>query len=144
MDLQYQLMKALQDDRRRAAARDHLAAEARRARKAVRDHAAARGVTAGADEMAGVQLAGMKEQVPALRMIGLHKAFRETVAVDHVDLTVPSGSFFGLVGPNGAGKTTALLMAVGLLRPGRRAFGSSRRRCAGRPDARQTADGRPS
>lgn len=59
----------------------------------------------------------MKEQVPALRMIGLHKAFRETVAVDHVDLTVPSGSFFGLVGPNGAGKTTALLMAVGLLRP---------------------------
>jgi hypothetical protein len=44
--------------------------------------------------MAGVQLAGMKEQVPALRMMGLHQAFRETVAVDHVDLTVPSGSFF--------------------------------------------------
>jgi ABC-type branched-subunit amino acid transport system ATPase component len=55
--------------------------------------------------MAGVQLAGMKEQVPALRMMGLHKAFRGTVAVDHVDLTVTSGSFFGLVGPNGAGKT---------------------------------------
>ena len=92
MNLQYQLMKTLQDDRLRAAARDHLAAEARRARTAGRDHAAARGVTAGADEMAGVQLAGMKEQVPALRMIGLHKAFGETVAVDHVDLTVPSGS----------------------------------------------------
>ena len=117
MYLHYQLMKTLQDERLRAAARDQLAAEARRARTAGRDHAAARGVTAGADEMAGVQLAGMKEQVPALRMIGLHKAFRETVAVDHVDLTVPSGSFFGLVGPNGAGKTTALLMAVGLLRP---------------------------
>ena len=117
MYLHYQLMKTLQDERLRAAARDHLAAEARRARTAGRDHAAARGVTAGADGMAGVQLAGMKEQVPALRMIGLHKAFRETVAVDHVDLTVPSGSFFGLVGPNGAGKTTALLMAVGLLRP---------------------------
>lgn len=66
---------------------------------------------------AGVQLAGTKEQVPALRMIGLHKAFRATVAVDHVDLTVLPGSFFGLVGPNGAGKTTALSMAVGLLRP---------------------------
>jgi ABC-2 type transport system ATP-binding protein len=50
-------------------------------------------------------------------MIGLHKAFRATVAVDHVDLTVLPGSFFGLVGPNGAGKTTALSMAVGLLRP---------------------------
>jgi ABC-2 type transport system ATP-binding protein len=66
---------------------------------------------------AGVQLAGVEEQVPALRMIGLHKAFRETVAVDHVDLTVLSGSFFGLVGANGAGKTTAISMAVGLLRP---------------------------
>lgn len=60
----------------------------------------------------------MQEQVPALRLTGLYKAFRETVAVDHVDLTVPSGSFVGLVGPNGAGKTTALSMAVGLLRPG--------------------------
>lgn len=56
-------------------------------------------------------------QAPALRMIGLHKAFRDAVAVDHIDLTVPCGSFFGLVGPNGAGKTSALSMAVGLLRP---------------------------
>jgi hypothetical protein len=37
----YQLMKALQDERLRAAARGHLAAEARRARTAGRDHAAA-------------------------------------------------------------------------------------------------------
>ena len=48
MYLQSQLMKTLQDERLRAAARDHLAAEARRARKAGRDHAAARGVTARA------------------------------------------------------------------------------------------------
>jgi len=41
MYLQYQLMKTLRDDRLRAAARDHLAAEARRARTAGRDHAAA-------------------------------------------------------------------------------------------------------
>ncbi|WP_407924530.1 ABC transporter ATP-binding protein [Catellatospora vulcania] len=53
----------------------------------------------------------------ALRLTALHKAFGDTVAVDHVDLAVPQGSFFGLVGPNGAGKTTALSMAVGLLRP---------------------------
>ena len=38
---QYQLMKTLQDERLREAARDHLAAEARRARAAGRDHAAA-------------------------------------------------------------------------------------------------------
>jgi ABC-2 type transport system ATP-binding protein len=54
---------------------------------------------------------------PALEIAGLHKAFAETVAVQHVDLRVPAGSFFGLVGPNGAGKTTLLSMAVGLLRP---------------------------
>jgi energy-coupling factor transporter ATP-binding protein EcfA2 len=41
----------------------------------------------------------------------------DNVAVDHIDLAVPAGSFFGLVGPNGAGKTTSLSMAVGLLRP---------------------------
>jgi hypothetical protein len=41
MYLQNQLMKTLQDERLRAAARDHLAAEARRARTAGRDHAAA-------------------------------------------------------------------------------------------------------
>ncbi|MET7962188.1 ABC transporter ATP-binding protein [Micromonospora zamorensis] len=54
---------------------------------------------------------------PALRLIGLSKAFGDKRAVDNVDLEVPGGSFFGLVGPNGAGKTTSLSMAVGLLRP---------------------------
>lgn len=57
------------------------------------------------------------EQAPALRITGLRKTFGATVAVDDVELTVPRGSFFGLVGPNGAGKTTSLSMAVGLLRP---------------------------
>jgi ABC-2 type transport system ATP-binding protein len=54
---------------------------------------------------------------PALEFAGLFKQFGDTVAVDHIDLVVPAGSFFGLVGPNGAGKTTSLSMAVGLLRP---------------------------
>ena len=58
---------------------------------------------------------GAKE--PALELAGLVKRFGETTAVDHIDLVVPRGSFFGLVGPNGAGKTTTLSMAVGLLRP---------------------------
>ncbi|MFC5825512.1 ABC transporter ATP-binding protein [Nonomuraea insulae] len=53
----------------------------------------------------------------ALEIKGLAKTFGENVAVDHVDLTVPRGSFYGLVGQNGAGKTTTLSMAVGLLRP---------------------------
>jgi ABC-2 type transport system ATP-binding protein len=54
---------------------------------------------------------------PALELAGLFKQFGGQAAVDHIDLAVPAGSFFGLVGPNGAGKTTTLLMAVGLLRP---------------------------
>ncbi|MPZ81230.1 MAG: ATP-binding cassette domain-containing protein [Actinophytocola sp.] len=53
----------------------------------------------------------------ALGLSRLFKRFGHTIAVDHVDLAVPAGSFFGLVGPNGAGKTTSLSMAVGLLRP---------------------------
>jgi ABC-2 type transport system ATP-binding protein len=55
--------------------------------------------------------------IAALELAGLVKRFGDMVAVDHIDLRVPAGSFFGLVGPNGAGKTTSLLMAVGLLRP---------------------------
>jgi ABC-2 type transport system ATP-binding protein len=53
----------------------------------------------------------------AITLRGLRKSFGHTVAVDDVDLDVPSGSFFGLVGPNGAGKTTTLSMVTGLLRP---------------------------
>lgn len=53
----------------------------------------------------------------ALKVSKLRKEFGRKIAVDGIELTVPRGSFFGLVGPNGAGKTTALSMATGLLRP---------------------------
>ncbi|MFC8191739.1 ABC transporter ATP-binding protein [Cellulomonas sp. NPDC057328] len=54
---------------------------------------------------------------PALELRGLWRRFGEKIAVGGVDLTIPAGSFYGLVGPNGAGKTTTLSMATGLLRP---------------------------
>src|SRR3546814_5886060 len=57
------------------------------------------------------------DSLPAMSLSGLIKRFGEKVAVGGLDLTVPAGSFFGLVGPNGAGKTTTLSMATGLLRP---------------------------
>ena len=52
----------------------------------------------------------------ALRVRGLVKTFGEHRAVNGVDLTVPAGSFYGIVGPNGAGKTTTLSIIAGLLR----------------------------
>lgn len=54
---------------------------------------------------------------PALAAYGLVKRFGDKTAVDHLELEVPRGSWFGVVGPNGAGKTTSIRMIVGLLRP---------------------------
>src|SRR5690625_599190 len=47
----------------------------------------------------------------------LGKQFGEKIAVNGINLTIPAGSFYGVVGPNGAGKTTAMSMMTGLLRP---------------------------
>ena len=54
---------------------------------------------------------------PAVQAIGLTKLFDQKVAVDHLDLVVQEGEFFGFLGPNGAGKSTTIKMLVGLLRP---------------------------
>ncbi|WP_363249753.1 ATP-binding cassette domain-containing protein [Microbacterium sp.] len=61
----------------------------------------------------------VEADVPALRVRGVTKSFGDTRAVDGIDLTVPAGTFYGLVGPNGAGKTTTLSMIAGLLQPDR-------------------------
>jgi ABC-2 type transport system ATP-binding protein len=45
---------------------------------------------------------------------GLTKRYRNTIAVDNIDLQIPSGRIVGLIGPNGAGKTTALKAILGL------------------------------
>jgi len=45
------------------------------------------------------------------------KKAEETVAVDNLDITIPSGQLTGLLGPSGCGKSTTLFMLSGLLRP---------------------------
>lgn len=47
----------------------------------------------------------------------LVKRFGETLAVDGVSFTVPTGTVLGLLGPNGAGKTTTVRMMTTLSRP---------------------------
>ena len=51
-------------------------------------------------------------QAPAIRASGLTRRFGDLVAVDHVDLTVPSARVYGFLGPNGSGKTTTIRMRV--------------------------------
>ncbi|MGW9263500.1 ATP-binding cassette domain-containing protein [Gordonia terrae] len=53
----------------------------------------------------------------AIEARGLVKHFGSTRAVNGVDLTVPTGSVYGVLGPNGAGKTTTVSMLATLLRP---------------------------
>ena len=52
---------------------------------------------------------------PAILAEGLSRTFGNLVAVDHVNLSVDAGQFFGFLGPNGAGKSTTIRMLTGLL-----------------------------
>jgi ABC-2 type transport system ATP-binding protein len=53
----------------------------------------------------------------ALSIKGLTKRYDDgTLALDRLDLEVPSGEFFGLLGPNGAGKTTLINAVCNLIR----------------------------
>jgi len=48
-----------------------------------------------------------------VELIGVSKQFGTAVAVDHIDLKIPSGSYCCLLGPSGCGKTTTLRMIAG-------------------------------
>ncbi|RYY56693.1 MAG: ABC transporter ATP-binding protein [Chitinophagaceae bacterium] len=47
----------------------------------------------------------------------LRKEFRELVAVDNLDFSVPQGKVYGFLGQNGAGKSTTIRMLVTLIAP---------------------------
>ena len=53
----------------------------------------------------------------AIEIQDLTKQFGSFIALDHVNLAVPTGSTFGFLGPNGAGKTTTLRILAGLSKP---------------------------
>ena len=57
-----------------------------------------------------------------IRLEGLTKVFTdkkgiETIAVNDLTITIPSGKLVGLLGPSGCGKSTTLYMIAGLLKP---------------------------
>ncbi len=60
-----------------------------------------------------------RQQAPAYAVItrDLVQTFSSKIAVNHLNLAVRSGEFFGFLGPNGAGKSTTIKMLTGLLRP---------------------------
>jgi ABC-2 type transport system ATP-binding protein len=53
----------------------------------------------------------------AVATSALTKRFGRHVAVDALDLHVPSGAVYGFLGPNGSGKTTTIRMLLGLVSP---------------------------
>ena len=56
-----------------------------------------------------------------VKLVELTKVFSKkegnVVAVDHINITIPSGKLVGLLGPSGCGKSTTLYMIAGLHRP---------------------------
>src|SRR5438552_3260387 len=51
----------------------------------------------------------------AIETRSLTRFFGQFCAVDHVNLQVERGTFYGFLGPNGAGKSTTIKMLTGLL-----------------------------
>ena len=59
--------------------------------------------------------ANASRETPAVETFDLVRSFGAFTAVDHINLQVRRGSFFGFLGPNGAGKSTTIKMLTGLL-----------------------------
>lgn len=53
----------------------------------------------------------------AIQTDNLTKTYGKARGIEHVDLTVRQGDFFGFIGPNGAGKSTTIRTLLGLIRP---------------------------
>jgi len=48
------------------------------------------------------------------QVTGLSHRYGETIAIDHIDLMIPSGRMVGLIGPDGVGKSSLLALIAGV------------------------------
>jgi thiamine transport system ATP-binding protein len=71
--------------------------------------------------------------VSGLEVTDLTVRFGDTVAVDHVDLSVPAGSVVAVLGPSGCGKSTLLRAVAGLEDPASGSMSYDGRDLAGTP-----------
>ncbi len=53
----------------------------------------------------------------AIEIIDLVKNYKQTKALNGINLAVSQGDFFGFLGPNGAGKTTTISIITGIMKP---------------------------
>jgi putative spermidine/putrescine transport system ATP-binding protein len=71
--------------------------------------------------MPGTQTAEAEMQeataAPAVRAVGLRKAYGDVVALERLDLDIRAGEFFTMLGPSGSGKTTTLRLIAGFETP---------------------------
>ena len=66
----------------------------------------------------------MRDQdILAIQLDGIYKAYGEKVAVEDLDLRVSPATICGLLGPNGAGKTTTIRIILDIIGPDRGTVG---------------------
>jgi len=75
--------------------------------------------------------------VPALKVEGLHKSFGGLTVLNGIDFEVHPGGRLGIIGPNGSGKTTMMEIISGFLAPN-----SGTVRVAGKDISRSSASQR--
>jgi zinc transport system ATP-binding protein len=56
---------------------------------------------------------------PYVELEAVDVGYGDVRVLEHIDLTVESGDFLGIIGPNGSGKTTLLRVMLGLREPDR-------------------------
>lgn len=58
----------------------------------------------------------MNQKESVIEINGLTYSYEKENVLEDINLTIPKGSFIGIVGPNGSGKSTLLKLVLGLLK----------------------------